>query len=862
MATRHDMIHEIKANLNRCGYSDQLLRTDYVYEDDTGRHTVPLVAFARPVYDSRTSCISVITNGSLYGTNDVQVSQFRGLGTPVVFACCQNTVQWWTIGTGGAELRETHSEGELHSFFDARKAEFAPDRIWRAKNLGNVIKGEQLHFVDAGLMPLIEQEMGDRLAGLMERVLNLLRSGFTEKQLKDAENQRWVFRAGFWLLCAKILRDKNVRNFVHLDLTDVDAVLEAVTIHYGAQEPMQVGTAGQRQALGEAAGEINRFAGLSNLTTEALGYVYEDVLVDKDLRAALGIHATPPYLVDYIVWQLWPWIQQIPEDKRVVLEPACGHAPFLTGAMRLLRELFKGDEKAFHRYAKRNLVGIELDSFAREFARLSLTMADIPSPNGWNIIEGDIYQGDLLTKRAEAAMVLLCNPPFEDFTPAEKRAHRAARQTLRFGNKAAEMLWRTLPHMPEGALFGVILPRGFLHREKLTELRKMIVDDFELLQICLLPARVFRRADHKSIVVLGRKTAQRAQTIEYVVVPEGRLEQFKSTYRADREIVPGESIEAKTNYDLRVIPLQDVWEYCRDLSRFDSVATVGRGIEFKSVKDAASRTRFAGAEQGFVRFEKTVEIRKGKRKKVLLKTTDLPDLYWVDLSERSVANPRHGTGTGQPRVLLNYGRSSRDEPWRLKPLIDEKGRATANCCMVIEPKSHDWDCMVLWAILSSPFSSAFVFCHSMERHNLEGTIRKIPVPNHDEESFGRIRQLVKAYFALDRDEGHVFLAKPDKKQPRRLLLSIDAEVMRLYDLPPKMEKRVLDLFRGSQRKGVDFRFEGYYPEGFESAIPLHEYLSEEYQRSTIDFVRQWVNETRSPELVKALRAATEGFREE
>jgi len=858
LATRHDMIHEIRANLNRCGYSDPLLRTDYVYEG----HTVPLVAFARPVYDSRTSCISVIASDSLYGTNEVQVSQFRGLGTPVVFACDQNTIQWWTIGTGGAALTETHSESELRTFFDARKAEFAPDRIWRAKNLGNVIKGEQLHFVDAGLMPLIEQEMGKRLASLMERVLTLLHNGFTEKQLKDAKNQRWIFRAAFWLLCAKILRDKSVKNFVHLDLTDIDAVLETVTIHYGAQEPMQVGTAGQRQALNEAAGEINRFAGLSNLTTEALGYMYEDVLVDKHLRAALGIHATPPYLVDYIVWQLWPWIEQIPEDKRVVLEPACGHAPFLTGVMRLLRELFKGDERAFHRYAKRNLVGIEVDSFAREFARLSLTMADIPSPNGWNIIEGDIYQGDLLTKRAEAAMVLLCNPPFEDFKPAEKRAHRAAGETLRFDNKAAEMLWRALSHMPEGALFGVILPRGFLHRENLAELRKRLINDCELLQICLLPARVFRRADHKSVVVLGRKTPQRVRRIEYAIVPEDRLEQFKSTYRADKEIVPLESIETKRDYDLRVIPLQDIWEYCRGLPTFDSVATVGRGIEFKSVKEAASRTRFEGAKQGFVRFEKTTETRQGKRKRVTLRITEVPDLYWMDLSERAIANPRYGMPTGQPRVLLNYGRSSRDEPWRLKPLIDEKGRATSNCCMVIEPKPHGWDYMVLWAALNSPLANAFVFCHSMERHNLEGTIRKIPVPNFNGEAFDRIRQLVRAYFPLDRDKDQILLAEPDKSQVRRLLLSIDAEVMRLYDLPPKMEKRVLDLFQGSQRKGIDFRFEGYYPEGFESAIPLHEYLSEEYQRSTIDFVRQWVDGTRSPELVRALRAATESFREE
>jgi hypothetical protein len=61
---------------------------------------------------------------------------------------------------------------------------------------------------------------------------------------------------------------------------------------------------------------------------------------------------------------------------------------------------------------------------------------------------------------------------------------------------------------------------------------------------------------------------------------------------------------------------------------------------------------------------------------------------------------------------------------------------------------------------------------------------------------------------------------------------------------------------------VDFKFEGYYPEGFESAIPLHEYLSEEYQRSTVIFADEWVRKHRSPEINEVLRKAVEAFEEE
>ncbi len=68
------MIGKIKRNLERCGYTDQLLRTNYVYADNMGSHTVPLAGFARPVYDSRTACVSVIVSESLIQVTDEQVN--------------------------------------------------------------------------------------------------------------------------------------------------------------------------------------------------------------------------------------------------------------------------------------------------------------------------------------------------------------------------------------------------------------------------------------------------------------------------------------------------------------------------------------------------------------------------------------------------------------------------------------------------------------------------------------------------------------------------------------------------------------------------------------------------------------------
>ena len=62
-----------------------------------------------------------------------------------------------------------------------------------------------------------------------------------------------------------------------------------------------------------------------------------------------------------------------------------------------------------------------------------------------------------------------------------------------------------------------------------------------------------------------------------------------------------------------------------------------------------------------------------------------------------------------------------------------------------------------------------------------------------------------------------------------LLKRLDAEVLRLYDLPARAEKKLLDLFAKRERPGVPGSFKGYYPRRFTQSIPLYAYLSDSYQ---------------------------------
>ena len=90
---------------------------------------------------------------------------------------------------------------------------------------------------------------------------------------------------------------------------------------------------------------------------------------------------------------------------------------------------------------------------------------------------------------------------------------------------------------------------------------------------------------------------------------------------------------------------------------------------------------------------------------------------------------------------------------------------------------------------------------------------------------------------------------------------MDAAVLRAFDLPPRLEHQLLDLFTGVTRKGVGCEFSGYHPPGLTAYVPLHELISEDYARSTLGHFRK-APRTVSPDVLAALRTATEAYGEE
>ena len=794
----------IKAPLRECGYRPELLRTDFSFGKD---QTAPLVAFAQSPVDSRSACVAVL--GASSGPR-AAVEACRPLGAPVVFVCFQDTLQWWKQGASAAELLESIPANGVERFFKSNVDNFSPDAVYRAKTWGRFQTSYQLSFVDMGLMPLVEEQVGRSLGELIERNVSGLKGRLGWDEITD-EQGHWLLQAVFWLVSAKILQDKQVQSFADLDLNDVDEVFRRVGNHYGTK-PLVAGSKKKAEALSESANIINQFSSLVLTTTESLAYVYENTLISKETRSALGTHTTPSFLVDYVVGNLAEWVEEIPVNDRSVFEPACGHAAFLVSAMRLLTELLPADKQIPSRrgpYLRSRLHGTEIDSFALELARLSLKLTDIPNPDGWDLKVQDMFLEDRLAAQAKKNTILLANPPFDNFSPQEQSNYETQSSKVRFVNKATEMLWRTIPQLPDGGVFGVVLPQTILHSDNAKELREFLVGECELREICLFPDKVFSFSDAESAIVVGRRKQLNGKNkVRYHRIRERELPSFRSTFSVpSTRSVCQSCFSTDALVSLSLPELEEVWIACVDNPKLADVADLGQGLAYHGQhlprgSLTYSDERFPGSKAGFVLFERALQLH------------ELPQRYWMNLDPAVIHRARAGTAVESPQVLLNYARVSRG-PWRLKALIDKTGHPVTSRFIAVRPKHSSYSIETLWALLNSPVANAYAYSHLGKRDNIVGDIRNIPLPK--KRSFDRVDRTAKAYLA----------AASSAVSPANLaglLLQVDSEVLKLYSLPLEVEQRVLALFSDWKRVGVPFSQTRYLPKVLEGKLHLSDFL--------------------------------------
>ena len=844
--------------LEECGYSSTRLAINFTIDDTV----YPLVGFASKPWDFDSACIAVVETTD---SPENAVRTCRQLGAPIVWVQHDEIVDWWVQHSTTPRLFGSRPLGQFASLVRTHRSDLTPQSVYRAKVLGRLPGGRQLDFVDVGLMPLLRAEAGEKLGELVEE---MIRATLKELGRGDPSKTmvRDVFTRVFHLLAGKILKDKDVAGFGMIDLQDPAAVLSAVAKHYNAAETGTKLPRIWKAALRRPCELISEYGNVRVVSPESLAYVYEHTLVTKELRKKLGIHATPPYLVDYIVWQLYDWVQEISPEDRHVFEPACGHAPFLLAAIRMLRLEMQGEtDHRVHSYLKNHIHGVDIDDFALEIARLSLTLADIPNPNGWDLRLSDMYGSNVLAEEAARCRIMLSNPPYERFKERDKERYKKADFPVRH-RKAVELLDRTLKHLSPAAVFGILVPQGVLHNTEAKEVRTLLLKDFEIREICLFADKVFEEGDAETAVILGRRRpVSRSTSLSQVVfrrVREDSIARFGENYAADAEhVISLDRLGWDNEKSLRLPDLPEVWRHLSPNLVLETVADVGQGFSFAGKgligkARASAKRRTADAVPAYLSGVKEISI------------WQLPEEVWLCPTRTPILTWRNGGYTGMPQVLVNYSPVMRG-PWRIKALFDEGGRAVTNTYTTVRPREGGPPAIFLWALLNSPLANAYVYCNALKRHIYESLIASLPLPQQWEDHVAPIVAAAEVYLQLVREPRQFRLQGGNELAVCEALLKMDAEVMRAYNLPVRLERAVLDLFRlphtnkkHRRRKGVGCLFEDYFPTDFRSLVPLHTYISSAYRGSAIDRVAQRMKPGESAHVLASLRSAAEAFEEE
>jgi hypothetical protein len=822
--TETDLLAMTRDGLRDIGYHNDLLRENYSFADilDESAPTrqIRIAAFAQEPLSYRSVCFGVTV---LHQQEAAAIRPYRALGAPQIFALYPNqgqVLRWRIPAHDQPTVIESIDPAHLRAVFQSHKDEWNPERVLRAKAIGFTRGPVQLDFFDIGLLPALEEVVYQKLDRLLRDVIATSKMLYAEHHGRDLEavGDEALFRLIFRFIAAKMLADRQFPGD-DWEAGDPQRVIAAVERFYFRQSPREEVL--QDATVQRAAWDKIRKAFLfRNLSVEALAYVYENTLVTDQSRRALDTHATPPQIAEYMVQRL-PF-EDLAQEERRVFEPFAGHAPFLIAALGRLRTLLPltltpGER---HAYFVQMLTGMEIDSFAREVARYSLILADYPNPDGWDIASANAFTSPEFDTYLEQARVVLCNPPYSDFSPADRRAH----PSIQSPNKAVEALQRVLRRPPR--MLGFVLPRVFVDGQIYREVRRQIAAAYSNIESIVLPDTVFQHSDIETVLLIAHEARDNTIRRGATFVSKDGYQHFIQTGKPSWHVdIPVSTAQDDTDPVIWQTPLQQVWRALSYLPMLGTTVEIHRGIEYNlSLKTHAAQLVADHPRPGFVTGLLNVQED--------FEPYNINAVSYLNADPAVMLYEAYKLPWDQPKILVNAARRSRG-PWTITAAIDERGLVATQSFHGIW-SMNDIQLEILAAVLNSPVANAFVRTHAATsgRHNQVRVLRQIPLPSFTATQRQTVISLVeqyRAYRAQWREQPTRMVEF--ERTCRDIIEQIDAVVLEAYDLSPRLEKQLLDYFAGHPRPGP-VNFDRYYPVGFQPAIPWRIYISEGFRASS------------------------------
>ena len=140
---------------------------------------------------------------------------------------------------------------------------------------------------------------------------------------------------------------------------------------------------------------------------------------------------------------------------------------------------------------------------------------------------------------------------------------------------------------------------------------------------------------------------------------------------------------------------------------------------------------------------------------------------------------------------------------------------------------------MLSALVNSPLANAALFSKGGKRDNRIRALEQIPIPLTQMIDEKRITYLAKYYKALRSSLKEETVVGSNIQDCSQTLMEMDSLILKAYDLPPRLQRKLLELFSRTPATRCLFDFPDYFPEGdFRPCIPLHKYIEMDLKQAS------------------------------
>lgn len=780
-------LQHIQDTLKRIGYSENSLVNDYNVTT-TGNNVLKLdlVAFSDSiVHDTTTSCIAVQWCNNRT-EKERYLNEAKYIATPVMLLPEVEKVEIWNVKVQQPTIILKLKYNELYPYFQENRFDFSCEKIIEAK-----YGFRQLSlFETLGLIEFAENANYQMLGEEFKNALYTGKSMLDKLNIKGEKNYRALTSITMHVLAAVILSHKL---YPDERIQNIHFLIEKLSIkfsNYFNKDYIYKFGKITVQAIFDC---LNKNIIYRNTNNEMLGHFYESTLfgeneLDKDAtRKTFGIYYTPKALGEDILNHI-P-IEYIDEDKRVILDGSCGSGSLLISAYKRLERLLPVNWTAKHKhdYLTSKINGIDIDRFAREVARLSLLLYSLPNGNNWNIITNNTLKIDKFVKM-DYPTIIIGNPPFEEIRKGSQK-----QKALEFMTKYMEWL------QPEGYI-GIILPESFLENNSGAQIRKILLKDFDLLEIWSMPETIFKNNWATTVIIAqkSKKVEGEKYPVKIRIVSRNKnsIKRYLESKKTDFEFFFADQSDWLKNkkYVIKFSPLQEVLDKISTFRKLGEKTRHIQGIQIPLSKDYPYVSR--AFQEGYSKYLQSAtdcfepyfinwEIQGG------YKYIKYDERYKDDFAGLRLRTDFEDIYRSQ-KVLIKLS-SPPGRFWRINAAIDRDICFPSHSFYCVIPKDDGVSLEELVAVINSKVINAFVGSAAIKRTLTVGVIKSIPIPNFSDEDKRNIITYVRKIEELKRSG--------DSNEVDTLVEALDEIVSKAFGLSESDIKLLDTYFR--KRMGTE-----------------------------------------------------------